>query len=113
MAGENYSAYFTSSAEDPTGDYSIRVRVTDQGGGRSDWILFPDLITVLNNEPRPYEGRIKPLKFYEDKAEWFDLSEFAHDAEDDSTELRWEIYLESSPLFQASMISPSTRAPMP
>jgi len=77
----------------------------DSEGTFSDRIEYDLHMNVVNNPPKPKEGRIKPFELYEDKAELFDLSGLASDMEDPSSVLKWEVYHSPSMLFTARMIN--------
>ena len=103
--GSNYTARYNTYADSEIGDYDFWIRMMDSEGTFSEWIEYDLHMNVVNNPPKPKEGRIKPFELYEDKAELFDLSGLASDMEDPSSVLKWEVYHSPSMLFSARMIN--------
>jgi len=109
IKGSNFTAEYITTKENELGLYDVRVKVKDTVDAKTNWFFFNNSLKVINNLPVA-SGDYLSLAMYNDKKEFFDLSSFVTDFEDDPGMLLWQIdgkpveMVESdSPLFSAVM----------
>ena len=104
--GSNFTAFYNTTAVNELGYYDLRIFLEDVDGGEGVY-YYNRSLTVMNNLPDVTGDHVE-IGLYNDRIDYFDLTEYATDLEDGADGLIWAIIESNSPQFSAVMSDPTT-----